>query len=184
MGLKRTVLSFLFIYCTATILAQNNVVDSTLLKTKPLFGLKKIDSIRNAYYLPWKFIDTINYPSRYLTKVENIELEIKDQNTAVLSWDHHKTIDSFLVEMRYDLNKQLFHRKIYHKSSILVPRGQLYTIYPFYKNKLGKPAPAKNETIALKKDAYEGFWNFLASISLFLTIGMGIYHFIEKRKSK
>ncbi len=178
MGLKRIFCCFFILICSKFLCSQDHRTDSV----KPTYGFKKIDSIRNSYFLPWKIIDTTKYPLRYNIQLEHLALDIIDQKTALLSWDHHDSIDSFLVEIRYDLNRELFHRKVYDTSAVIVPRGQLYKVYPFYKKMLGPSISYKN--IPIKNDGYDNFWNILANLSLILTISLAIYHIIMKKRSK
>ncbi|MEN8898923.1 MAG: hypothetical protein ABF247_07290 [Nonlabens sp.] len=109
-------------------------------------------------------------------------LEHKYTNTASLNWNQDPSITSFLIEMRYDLNKKLFHRKVYPSSSIEIPKNQSYTIFPYRNGSIGGPVTKHYNDIAFKKDPYSGFWEIMAIIPLFLTVSTAVYFYFKKKK--
>jgi hypothetical protein len=180
MGLKHLFLFAFLLLFHHLAFSQNQQTDS--LKKQYLVGFEKMDSIRDAYFKPWQTIDTTQYQSLYSKKVKELTLEHKNTNTAYLSWNHDPTFTSFLVEMRYDLNKKLFHRKVYPSSSIEIPKNQSYTIFPYRNGSIGGPVTKHYNDIAFKKDPYSGFWEIMAIIPLFLTVGTAVYFYFEKKK--
>lgn len=180
MGLRQLFLLAFLLLSNHLAFSEKQQTDSP--KNQYLAGFKKMDSVRDAYFKPWQTIDSIQYQSLYSIKVKDLTLEHKDSNTAYLSWNHDPSITSFLIEMRYDLNKKLFHRKLYHSSSIEIPKNQSYTIYPFENGSLGHSVTVHYMDIPFKKDPYSSFWKVIAVLPLFLTIATAVYFYFERKK--
>lgn len=99
-------------------------------------------------YADFKEIDDTEFkdsPSFYVVDLKMVDAE---PGMATASWDAHKSLTKFLVELYDPTTNELFHRKVYRGKSISIPASAKLTVSPIHLNLKGKP---KSTTLSASK---------------------------------
>ncbi len=95
-------------------------------------------------------IDDTEYKDSPSFYVVDLKMISSDPGMATASWDAHKSLTKFLVELYDPTNNTLFHRKIYRDKSIEIPASAKLVVSPIHLNLKGK-----SKTTTLSQSNYK-----------------------------
>ncbi len=90
-------------------------------------------------YADFKEIDNTEFKDSPSFYVVDLKMIASEPGMATASWDAHKSLTKFLVELHDPTTNELFHRKIYRDKSISIPASARLTVSPIHLNLKGKP---------------------------------------------
>lgn len=96
-------------------------------------------------YADFLEVDDTEYKDSPSFYVVDLRMTASDPGMAIASWDAHKSLTKFLVELYDPTNNTLFHRKVYRDKSIEIPASAKLVVSPIHLNLKGKP---KTSTLA------------------------------------
>ncbi|MGJ8683595.1 MAG: hypothetical protein ACSHWW_03165 [Nonlabens sp.] len=101
-------------------------------------------------YADFKEIDDTEFKDQPSFYVVDLKMTASDPGMATASWEAHKSLTKFLVELYDPTTNVMFHRKIYREKTIQIPASARVTIAPIHLNMKGKP---KSTTLSLSNYA-------------------------------
>lgn len=90
-------------------------------------------------YADFKEIDNTEFKDSPSFYVVDLKMIASEPGMATASWDAHKSLTKFLIELHDPTTNELFHRKIYRDKSISIPASAKLTVSPIHLNLKGKP---------------------------------------------
>ena len=90
-------------------------------------------------YAAFKEIETTEYKDSPSYYVVNLTMVATDPGMATASWEAHKSLTKFLVELYDPTTNKMFHRKVYREKSISIPASATIKVFPIHLNTQGKP---------------------------------------------
>jgi len=90
-------------------------------------------------YADFKEMETTEYKDSPSFYVVDLKMAASEPGMATASWDAHKSLTKFLVELYDPTTNKMFHRKVYREKSISIPASARLTVSPIHLNMRGKP---------------------------------------------
>lgn len=101
-------------------------------------------------YADFLEIDDTEYKDSPSFYVVDLKMTASNPGMATASWDAHKSLTKFLVELYDPTNNELFHRKIYRDKTIIIPASSKLVVSPIHLNLKGK-----SKTTTLSQSLYK-----------------------------
>lgn len=89
-------------------------------------------------YADFKEIEDSTYKDSPSFYVVDLKMIATDPGMATATWDAHKSLTKFLVELYDPTTNVLFHRKVYREKSISIPASAMLVVSPIHLNLKGK----------------------------------------------
>ncbi|EAS20329.1 hypothetical protein BBFL7_01213 [Flavobacteria bacterium BBFL7] len=101
-------------------------------------------------YVDFLEIDDTEFKDSPSFYVVDLKMTASDPGMALASWDAHKSLTKFLVELYDPTTNKLFHRKVYRDKSISIPASAKLVVSPIHLNLKGK-----SKTTTLSQSNYQ-----------------------------
>ncbi len=115
-----------------------------------LIGTISIAQDSDPAYIDFQEIDNTEFKDSPSFYVVDLKMITSEPGMATASWDAHKSLTKFLVELYDPTTSELFHRKIYREKSIAVPASAKLVVSPIHLNMKGK-----SKTTTLSQSNYK-----------------------------